>query len=137
MPEAKLTAQGHTFWRAERGGQRAELTTTTGIELDAARCRWTVGAPGGDEPGEPVESASRDVRWFMTGVLSAMQRATRRATVRPAPKPVARRQKPLPASAQVPCPLCAGEAWPDCEVCDGAGVVTPGRATEWREAYLG
>jgi hypothetical protein len=137
MPDPKLTVHGHTFWRAERGGQSAELTTTTGIELDAARCRWTIGAPGGEEPGDPVESASRDVRWFMTGVLSAMQRATRRATVRPAPKPRTRPARSLPGTTQVPCPLCAGEAWPDCEICDGAGVVTPQRAAAWREAYPG
>jgi hypothetical protein len=126
MSDPKLTARGHTFWRAERGGQSAELTTTTGIELDAERCRWIVGPPGGGEAGDPVESSSRHVRWFMRSVLSTMQRATRRATVRPAPKPAASPQTPLPATAPVPCPLCGGEAWPDCEVCDGAGFVAGG-----------
>lgn len=128
----KLTVQGHTFWRAERAGRRTELATVTGIELDDDRCRWTVAAPGQDETGEPVESASRPVRWFMREVLGAMQRATRRATVRPVPKPGASQDSSLPATATVPCPLCAGEAWHDCEVCDGDGVVTQRRAAAWR-----
>jgi hypothetical protein len=137
MSNGKLTARGHTFWRAERGGKSAELTTTTGIELDNERCRWIVGAPEGGDGGHPVESSSRHVRWFMRGVLSAMQHATRRATVRPAPKPTGKPEAPLPPSALVPCPLCGGEAWTDCEVCDGAGVVTQQRAAAWRKAVRG
>ena len=134
MSDARLTARGHTFWRAEREGQTAELTTTTDIEIDAEACRWIVGAPGVSEAGDPVESSSRHVRWFMRGVMGAMQRATRRASVRPAPKPTSKPETPLSATALVPCPLCAGEAWPDCEVCDGTGVITQQRATAWREA---
>jgi hypothetical protein len=60
-----------------------------------------------------------------------MQRATRRATVRPAPKPVPKAAPAIPPTAPVPCPLCRGEAWPDCELCDGAGVVTQRQASEW------
>ena len=40
-----------------------------------------------DERSHPVGNSSRDVRWFMRGVLSAMQHATRRATVRQALRP--------------------------------------------------
>jgi hypothetical protein len=122
---------GHTFWRA-RGTQRGiELNTATGIELHPERCRWTVstlGAPGGEEP---VESGSREVYRFMARVLGSMQKATRRATVRPAPKPVPKAAPAIPPTAPVPCPLCHGEAWPDCELCDGAGVVTQRLASEW------
>ena len=132
---SRLVIDGHTFWRARtaaRGTQRAiELTTATGIEVDPERCRWTVSTPGSPAAGEPVESRSREVYRFMAGVLGSMQRATRRATVRPAPKPVAKAAPAIPPTAPVPCPLRRGEAWPDCELCDGAGIVTQRVASEW------
>ena len=87
----RLRVDGHTFWRAQTASSAIELTTATGIEVDPERCRWTVSTPGSRGAGEPVESRSRDVYRFMAGVLGSMQRATRRATVRPAPKPVPRR----------------------------------------------
>jgi hypothetical protein len=71
----------------------------------------------------------------MAGVLGSMQRATRRATVRPAPKPVPKAAPAIPPTAPVPCPLCRGEAWPDCELCDGAGIVTQRLASEWLEDH--
>ena len=120
----RVRVDGHTFWRARTASSAIELTTATGIEVDPERCRWTVSTPGSRGAGEPVESRSREVYRFMAGVLGSMQRATRRATVRPAPKPVPKATPAIPATAPVPCPLCRGEAWPDCEVCDGAGVVT-------------
>ena len=130
---------GHTFWRTDRHGRPIELTTATGIELDAQRCRWTVSAPGAKAPGEGIgiESGSREVRRFMNGVLGAMQRLTHRATVRPAPKPRSKPAPALPATAPVPCPLCHGEAWPDCEVCDGAGIVTARQAEAWQNGTWG
>ncbi len=132
-----VRVDGHTFWRARaavRGTQRViELTTATGIEVDPERCRWTVSTPGSPGAGEPVESRSREVYRFMAGVLGSMQRATRRGTVRPAPKPVAKAAPAIPPTAPVPCPLCRGEAWPDCELCDGAGIVTQRLASEWLE----
>ncbi len=132
---SRLVIDGHTFWRtrtATRGAQRAiELTTATGIEVDPERCRWTVSTPGSRGAGEPVESRSREVYRFMAGVLGSMQRATRRAMVRPAPKPVPKAAPAIPLTAPVPCPLCRGEAWPDCELCDGAGIVTQRLASEW------
>jgi hypothetical protein len=130
-----VRVDGHTFWRARtaaRGTQRViELTTATGIDVDPERCRWTVSTPGSRGAGEPVESRSREVYRFMAGVLGSMQRATRRATVRPAPKPAAKPAPAIPPTAPVPCPLCRGEAWPDCELCDGAGIVTQRLASEW------
>jgi hypothetical protein len=130
-----VRVDGHTFWRATppgRGMQRSiELTTATGIEVDPERCRWTVSTPGSRGAGDPVESRSREVYRFMAGVLGSMQRATRRASVRPVPKPVPKAAPAIPPTAPVPCPLCRGEAWPDCELCDGAGVVTQRRASEW------
>ena len=126
-----LVIDGHTFWRARTASNAIELTTATGIEVDPERCRWTVSTPGSRGAGEPVESRSRDVYRFMAGVLGSMQRATRRATVRPAPKPAAKPAPAIPPTAPVACPLCRGEAWPDCELCDGAGVVTQRLASEW------
>ena len=126
-----VRVDGNTFWRA-RGTQRViELNTANGIELHPERCRWTVSTLGSPGAGEPVESRSREVYRFMAGVLGSMQRATRRATVRPAPKPVPKPAPAIPSTAPVPCPLCRGEAWPDCEVCDGTGVVTQRLASEW------
>ena len=130
-----VRVDGHTFWRARaavQGTQRViELTTATGIEVDPERCRWTVSTPGSRGAGDPVESGSRDVYRFMARVLGSMQRATRRATVRPVPKPVPKAAPAIPPTAPVPCPLCRGEAWPECELCDGAGVVTQRLASEW------
>ena len=132
-----VRVDGHTFWRARaaiQGTHRViELTTATGIEVDPERCRWTVSTPGSRGVGELVESRSRDVYRFMAGVLGSMQRTTRRATVRPAPKPVPKAAPAIPPTAPVPCPLCRGEAWPDCELCDGAGIVTQRQASEWRD----
>ncbi len=130
-PASRLVIDGHTFWRARTANTAIELTTATGIEVDPERCRWTVSTPGSRGAGEPVESRSREVYRFMAGVLGSMQRATRRATVRPAPKPAAKPAPAIPPTAPVPCPLCRGEAWPDCELCDGAGIVTQRMASEW------
>jgi hypothetical protein len=129
----RLRVDGHTFWRARTASSAIELTTATGIEVDPERCRWTVSTPGSSRAGEPVESRSREVYRFMAGVLGSMQRATRRATVRPVPKPVPKAAPAIPPTAPVPCPLCRGEAWPDCELCDGAGIVTQRLASEWLE----
>jgi hypothetical protein len=111
------------------------LTTATGIEIDAERCRWTVSSPGARAVRESIESGSRDVRHFLARVLGGMQRVTRSATIRPVPKPVPKPAPQVPATALVPCPLCHGEAWPDCELCDGAGVVTARQARAWHEEH--
>lgn len=130
----RLNVDGHTFWRGSTsGGEAVELTTTTGIELDEDGCRWVVSAPGAGT-AEPVESASREVMRYMRSVVKTMQRATHRAQVRPVPKPVSKRRR-VPANAPIPCPLCHGEAWHDCEVCDGSGIVTQQRAAEWERDH--
>ena len=128
---------GHTFWRTDAHGRPIELTTATGIELDGERCRWTVSAPGAKTAGEGIESGSREVRRFINGVLVAMQRITHRATVRPVPKPNPNPAPAIPATAPVSCPLCHGEAWPDCEVCDGAGFMTARQAQSWQNGTWG
>jgi hypothetical protein len=130
---SRVRVDGHTFWRAQGTQRVIELNTATGIELDPERCRWTVSTLGSSGSGEPVESRSREVYRFMAGVVGSMQRAARRATVRPAPKPAPKPTPAIPPTAPVPCPLCRGEAWPDCELCDGAGVVTQRLASEWME----
>ncbi len=126
----RLNVDGHTFWReSTSGGESVELTTTTGIELDEQGIRWTVSMPGAGA-GEPVESGSREVVRYMRSVVKTMKRATHRAQVRPAPKPVSKRRR-AQVGDFVPCPLCQGEAWHDCELCDGSGAVTQRRAGEW------
>ena len=55
--------------------------------------------------------------------------ATRRDTVPSARAQSAESPPPPPADLAV-CPLCRGEAWPDCELCEGAGVV-PAPIAEW------
>ena len=131
----RRTVDGHTFWRANSNGRHIELTTATGIELDGQRCRWTVSSPGATSAGKPVESASPHVRRFMNSVLGEMQRATNQATVRPVPKPRPKPTPAIPAMAPVSCPLCLGEAWPDCEVCDGDGAVTQRQALVWQVGH--
>jgi hypothetical protein len=131
--ENGVRVDGHTFWRAQGTQRVIELNSATGIELHPERCRWTISTLGSPGAEEPVESRSRDVYRFMAGVLGSMQRATRRATVRPAPKPVPKAAPAIPPTAPVPCPLCCGEAWPDCELCDGSGIVTQRLASEWRD----
>jgi hypothetical protein len=134
---SRVRVDGNTFWRA-RGTQRVvELNTANGIELHPERCRWTVSTLGSPGAGEPVESRSHEVYRFMAGVIGSMQRATRRATVRPAPKPMPKAAPVIPPTTPVPCPLCHGEAWPDCELCDGAGVVTQRLASEWLARVMG
>ena len=126
----RLNVDGHTFWReSTSGGESVELSTTTGIELDEQGIRWTVSTPGAST-AEPVVSGSREVMRYMRSVVKTMQRATHQAQVRPAPKPVSKRRR-APAGEYVPCPLCQGEAWHDCEVCAGNGAVTQRQAAEW------
>lgn len=133
--EAKgLKVDGHTFWRAGRDGVETELTSETGIELDAERCTWTVSVAGGGS-AVPVESRSSAVRHFMLGVVEQMDRATRRAARRPVPKPAAKPGPRLPAGAPVPCPLCGGSAWHGCELCDGEGAVTQERAAYFEDLH--
>ncbi|MFN8663153.1 MAG: hypothetical protein U0075_14795 [Thermomicrobiales bacterium] len=130
----RLNVDGHTFWReSTSGGETFELTTTTGIELDEQGIRWTVSTPGAST-AEPVVSGSREVMRYMRSVVKTMQRATRRSQVRPVPKPVSKRRR-APASEFIPCPLCLGEAWHDCELCDGSGAVTQRRADEWERDH--
>jgi hypothetical protein len=125
----RLNVDGHTFWRSSDGGEPVELTTTTGIELDDQGCSWVVTDPG-TGTAEPVVSGSREVMRYMRSVVKTMQRATHRAQVRPVPKPVSKRRR-VQVGDFVPCPLCQGEAWHDCEVCAGSGAITQRRADEW------
>jgi hypothetical protein len=135
MSQRSVHVHGHTFWRAKEAGRSVELTSTTGIEIDGTRCRWTVRAPGAADEGIPVESDSPAVNRFLNGVVDEMRRIARRGTLRPVPKPQRKPPPRLPASAPVPCPLCSGEAWPDCELCDGTGAVTQRQAAEWQELH--
>jgi hypothetical protein len=129
----RRTVRGYSLWWEDREGIAVELTSKTHIELDDERCRWHVSSPAGNGGGKLVESGSRDVREFINDILTAMNREARRSTVRPGPEPVRKPQCRVPSNAPVPCPLCIGEAWPDCECCDGEGVVSPQCAAAWPE----
>lgn len=131
----RLSAEGYTFWRARTAGSDTteELATGTGIELDAESCQWIVKVPGA-AAGTPVVSRSRGAIHFMNSVANEMRRVSRRATVRPAPKPSSKRQPPA-ATMQVPCPACQGSGQHDCLVCDGTGIVTQRQAEAWERGY--
>lgn len=131
MPSDDHRVTGHSLWREEIGGKPVELFSTTEIEISGNTSRWAVGSPTDPSHKQLVDSASREVREFLSGVLSEMHRMARRATVRPAPKPKPRPTRRLPANAPIPCPLCGGEAWVDCQVCDGEGFISQNRHEEW------
>jgi hypothetical protein len=84
------------------------------------------------------------VRGFIRRVAAQKVRIARSAMTRPpVPKPAPRSAPTVPAYAPVPCPLCRpnataehpGEPWPDCELCNGDGVVPARQAAEWREEF--
>ena len=92
----------------------------------------------------PIESASPAVRGFIRRVVAQKVRIARSGMTRPpVPKPAPRSAPAVPAYAPVPCPLCRpnatsehpGEPWPDCELCNGDGVVPARTAAEWREEF--
>ena len=130
-----LSADGYTFLRARRAGseETEELATGTGIELDANGCEWTVRVPGA-RTGKPVFSKSREVVYYMNTVANEMRRVSRRAKVRPVPKPAPKRRD-TPATTQVPCPACQGAGQHDCVLCDGTGIVTQRQAQAWENGY--
>lgn len=143
----RVTVDGHTFWESKRDGRRAEVITHDDLALEAERSTWVVTPLTGVPAGPPIESDSPVVNRFLRRVVAEKERVSTppRRPRPPVPKPRRKAMPVLPAHAPVPCPLCrpgadgihAGEAWPDCEVCDGAGYVTQRRATEWRETHGG
>lgn len=137
-----IAVDGHTIWRAKRNNQPGagqELATKTAINVDADALRWRVTPPGDRGRGKTVESTSPHVVRFMNYVIGAMEQvarsATHRATVQPIFKPMPPPPPPRPATAPVPCPLCNGEAWFDCELCDGDGVITARQAALWQHDH--
>jgi hypothetical protein len=138
-----MTVRGTSFWYATQGNTITELNVLDHVEVDGQRTRWSVRPVTGDAPGEPVESASPRVAGYLRRVVAEKARVARRYRPhKPLTKPEPKRA-PRPTGAPVPCPLCrpgagvdfAGEAWPDCELCDGEGVVTERRAAEWCEEH--
>jgi hypothetical protein len=134
----RLEVRGTSFWLASKGGVTSELNAHDYIEVDGQHASWTVKPVLGQVAGPPVESASPRVVGYLRRVVAEKERIARRYRAhRPLAKPVPKRV-PRPAGAPVPCPLCRpgadatypGEAWPDCEVCDGEGVVSAERAAE-------
>lgn len=130
----RLSVEGYSFWRAKSAGSETteELATGTGIELDAESIEWTVKVPGAGA-GTPVVSRSRGAMHFMREVTAEMRRASRRAKVRPVPKPVSPK-RPV-ATLQVPCPGCEGGGGYECLLCDGTGIVTQRQAEAWERGH--
>ena len=127
----RLNVDGHTFWRnrpavANRSSSRRRRGSSWTNRGSAGRF------PHGRHEAEPVVSGSREVMRYMRSVVKTMQRATRRTQVRPAPKPVSK-QRRVQVGDFVPCPLCQGEAWHDCEVCAGSGRSPSAASTSGRE----
>jgi hypothetical protein len=140
--------QGITFWHGTQDGESIELNTHDNVALDIGRSRWTVSDTGREEAEPTIESASLVVSGFLRRVMAAKASVARRKSARrPVPKPSssskAKPRQSLPAHAPLPCPLCRpeatkdhpGEAWPDCELCGGDGVVTARAAEQWREEF--
>lgn len=150
-PESELTrargakVRGVSFWHAALQSQTIELNTHDDLDLEAGRSRWAVSSIPGGAGGQAIESSSPAVRGFLQRVVAEKVRIARRGMTRsPIPKPAPRPSPSLPAHAPVPCPLCRpaadaqhpGEAWPDCELCNGDGVVTAHQAAVWRQEHL-
>lgn len=127
--EQPITATGQAFFHATEGGETSELNTRNDIALSEDSCRWNV-SPLSREDKKPelVDSTAPEVRRYVRRVLTAMQRQSPRP-VRAVPKPITKRPKRfIPPTTMVPCPLCKGESWVDCEVCEGDGAVTARQA---------
>jgi hypothetical protein len=142
--EPPTTIGGISFWQTGRGARAKELNTRDELAIGDDGVRWLVTPLTGEVEGQPVESTSPQVRGFLGRVMAEKERVVRRTRacvplLKSPPKPA----PPLPPHAPVPCPFCRpgadarnpGEAWPDCEVCDGEGVVTARQAAAWREAH--
>jgi hypothetical protein len=142
--EQPVRVGGISFWQAVRDAIATELNSRDDLSVDGAGARWVVTPVTGGQAGPPIESTAPEVRHFLQRVVDEKLRVARSgALVRPFFKPARSPAPALPPHAPVPCPLCRpgadaqhpGEAWPDCELCDGEGVVTARRAAEWREDH--
>jgi hypothetical protein len=142
------TVKGVSVWRATEAADSVELNTRDEIVIDPAGVRWEVGDLPTGEPPTTIAASSRAVAYFVSRVVDEKRRrayraAKHRAVPIPKSKARAKRQPPRPAHAPVPCPLCRphatldhpGEPWPDCELCDGEGVVSAARAAAWRAEH--
>lgn len=130
--EGTVEVAGISAWRVAQDGAVQETNTRDRIALTPDGCDWRVQATTG-AAAESVEIDSRQVSYFVGRVVQAKRRLAYKSRVRPpVPKPAAPKPK-LPPHAKVACPLCRGEAWPDCEACAGEGWVTRGRADRWTE----
>ncbi|MDP9366152.1 MAG: hypothetical protein M3Q10_18355 [Chloroflexota bacterium] len=130
--EQPINARGHTFLHATEAGKDHELNTRTEISVGEDECAWEVGTLVGGRRPERIQDASPQVRRYLRRVFAAMNRATPKPA-RPVPKPTSgKKALALPPSAPVPCPICGGEPWHTCPLCDGEGVVTVRQAEQWR-----
>jgi hypothetical protein len=139
VDEGTITVRGTSLWHAKHGATTTELNVRDEIEISAERAKWTVKPVVGATTGRPVESSSPRVAGYLRRVVAEKERVARRYKVhKPLAKPSPKRTR-RPAGAPVPCPLCRpgadatypGEAWPDCEVCDGEGVVSTEQAANF------
>src|SRR5262245_51942641 len=130
--EQATTVRGVSVWRVARQAETVESNTRDQLRLGDDSSRWEVHPVGGEGKVVPIESASPAVRGFFRRVVAEKVRIARSGMTRPpVPKPAPKPAPAVPAHAPVPCPLCRpnatsehpGEPWPDCELCNGEGVV--------------
>ena len=120
-----------------RSGTRA-LRNRVSLVVDGNRSEATADAPGSPLTSAPVVSDSVDVARFLRCWHAGMEATARFLEMRARPPltdPKPKTLEPvvsLPENLPVACPACNGEGWYLCTLCDAEGVITRGRADEWR-----
>lgn len=130
--EQAVDLRGHAFFEDRTERTPEHLAGRLAFEVEDEEARTTVGTPGRREDDPPIVSRHPAVVAHHRSLHQAFRRAAHRnRPIRPVPKPGgAKRKRPSPTTL-VACPLCNGEAWPDCEACAGAGGMTARDAVEW------
>jgi hypothetical protein len=127
----RLKLEGQTHLRATRNGVSRPIDNAIRLFVDPGKARIEIdGLPISDLPPSFWEwdnaSVVRALRWI------AEELEKRAYAARPIDsffKP----EKPDPKPTdEVRCPCCAGEAWPSCPLCDGAGRTIRREAERWR-----
>ena len=114
------------------------LHNRVSIEVDGDRSVATADAPGSSLTNAAIVSDSADVARFLRRWSANLHATARYHEMRERP-PLSDPKPSMPImefhdSMMVACPACNGEGWYLCQVCDAEGVVTRGRADEWRNS---
>ena len=147
-PDNTTRVRGVSTWIEDRHPRPVELNTHDDLAIDPERTCWVVSPVVGRAAARLIHSSSPEVRRFVGNALAAKREiaaycANRYRPHPGLPKPTPKPAPALPPHAPVPCPLCRpnatpdqpGETWPDCDLCNGEGVVTARRAAEWRDEF--